>query len=208
MVLIISSRSAVYQMNGKLDILTASFASTPTNIQMIRDGLVPSPPPYQRFAQTATALPVVRAQRELWNGDSTQLKDSHVNDVQSRLRIKTSLQSIDAGLGVVTFRSTAVEIACYGEEENSDKSYTKKTFTINFLWRYASCRRGVRLSTNNTFDSWSFNTIRTRPSESLIFKLCKSGDAFDVDDLMRYGNASVFDADPDGTTPLHVSRIV
>lgn len=196
MILMILSRSTIYQMNGKLDLLNASFSTAHTNGQKIADDRLFSPPPYHRLDRLATA------RRSVWDDRSEQTNNSQRTYDGSHFQVKTSLQTIDAGLGILTLKSTSAKAT----GERGEDYCATKTFTVNFLWRFATCRRGFRLSTNNNFDSWSFNTIRTRPSESLIFELCKAGNAIDVNDLLRYGGASVFDADPDGATPLHVSR--
>lgn len=201
------SRSAVCQMNGKLDILTATVSTQMHNHMTTTDLLFGAPPPYQGPLQMGTicSAPVSRGYSD---GSLDSMTKSHDSIFDSRIQTKTSLKSIDAGVGVLTLRSTTAKaLRAYDDTEKNGDEFYSKTFVINFLWRFASCRRGFRLSTSNTFDSWSFNTICYRPADSRIFDLCKSGNTFGVGDLLKYGMASVFDADPHGATPLHVSKI-
>ena len=185
-------------MNAKLDMLAATF-STQTDIWMTAACPPSFPPPYQRLVQPAAQVVSPKDANDLpWNA-----KDSHLDSFRRMVQTKTSLRTIDTGLGTMILRTTSTSIGdhCVGIEKQS----IKKTFVVNFLWRFATCRRGFRLSINDTFDSWSFNTIQKRSADSRIFELCKIGNAYGVDELLRYGRASVFDADPEGATPLHVS---
>jgi len=185
-------RSAMYQLNGKLEILTATFSQVAQKPRVVEEEPISqhhnllsrnSDPRTDPFDQTL--YPTVHGRR---------------------IQTKTSLTSVEAGLGALTLRSTSTTILDQDNdpEDRRNESLTRKSFVVNFLWRFASCRRGFRISTTNTFDSWSFNTIRKQPTDSQIFKLCKIGDTLGVRELLSYGRASVFDVDDTGATPLHV----
>jgi hypothetical protein len=125
-------------------------------------------------------------------------------------RSKTSWTSINAGLALLSFQTTSTmfyDVEDSGDDETSTIR-TKKTFTFNFLWGYSSCRRGVRISTNSSFDSLTLNAIRRRPYDSQIFMLCEEGDTMGVEKLLQTGDASLYDTDEDGYGLLHVSAII
>lgn len=82
---------------------------------------------------------------------------------------------------------------CNGEE--NDVKPVRKSFTVRVLWRLTSSRRGFKISTNDTVDNWTFNTIRRRLGGSVIFELCAGDDVTGVRNLLDYGPASVFDTD-------------
>ena len=190
-------------MHGRLDVLTATISTNQQHLQAENISFG-SPPRYQSFLQPAPVSLVRVTQKELWDGPLDQMTNSNVHGADTRIRTTTAFKTIDAGLGILTVRSTSARLlsTCGTKDDSSESS--RKTIVINFLWRFATCRRGFRLSTNETFDSWSFNTIWKRSADSQIFELCKIGNTFGVDELLRYGRASVFDADPEGSTPLHV----
>jgi hypothetical protein len=192
-------------MKGTIDLLTATFSTTHVNRHKSTGELLPSlPSAYQGFESDTMAL--VRASREYNDMCSWELEEPHDSAFAGQIRTKNFVKTIDAGLGALTVRSTSTKITRSYDVTDMDngKLYTKKSFVINFLWRFATCRRGFRFSINNSFDSWTFNIIQRRPAESQIFNLCKIGKTSEVSNLLRHGLASVFDADPQGATLLHV----
>lgn len=54
----------------------------------------------------------------------------------------------------------------------------------------------------------TFKTFRAVPTDSLIFEFCGTGNLDGVKTLLTRGDASVWDRDPDGYTPLHVSIVL
>lgn len=54
---------------------------------------------------------------------------------------------------------------------------------------------------------FDFKTARAVPDDSLIFELCERGDLIGVRRLMERGDASVYDRNSKGWTPLHVSTV-
>ncbi len=57
------------------------------------------------------------------------------------------------------------------------------------------------------FPTLRFRQFNVRSEESLIFEFCSSGNVDGVRSLLSRGEASPFDTDPEGWTPLHVSRL-
>lgn len=124
-----------------------------------------------------------------------------------KIQTTTTLKTIEAGVGVLTLSSTSAKMVerNQDDEEQRPNILTRTTFVVIFVWRFASCRRGLRIGVNDSFDSWSFNSIRRRPDDSSIFSLSRVGDTEGVLNLLKFGKASVFDVDTAGATPLHVS---
>lgn len=54
----------------------------------------------------------------------------------------------------------------------------------------------------------TLRAFRAVPAEALIFEFCTKGNVEGVRTLLARGDASVWDRDPDGMTPLHVSVIL
>ena len=124
------------------------------------------------------------------------------------LCVKNSRTAICSVLGNLCLRSSF--ISAPDDESSSDqsrKTIYRKTITISLLCDLALYQNGFRLKTSASLEWWSFHVIRRRPTESLIFELCKCGSTTSVKRLLIYGGASVFDVDESGATPLHVSHI-
>ena len=74
--------------------------------------------------------------------------------------------------------------------------------------------RGLTLSFSTSGNSWipqfgfQFRHYNVRSDEALIFEFCSFGNIEGVKSLLRRGDASPFDCDPEGWTPLHVCSSV
>lgn len=70
--------------------------------------------------------------------------------------------------------------------------------------------RGFALSYRTSGENWmphfgiQFRQYNIRSEEALIFEFCSYGNIEGVKSLLRRGDASPFDTDPDAWTPLHV----
>lgn len=85
--------------------------------------------------------------------------------------------------------------------------YSSTKLTIKVLIKLSSYARGLRFQTNNLLNGYYLNSIRCIPNDSLIFKLCRSGDAQGMLKLFSAGTASSYDIDQNGKSLLHVSII-
>lgn len=177
------------QMNGKLALITATFTSVShkqldieTKTTVVETETVPAGP----FTGVAT-------------------KDNF----GLRLYNKTTTTSWNTGLFRLGLRSTSSRIID-DDNESNDQSVApaRTTYVVNMAWRFLSCRRGFRVTTNNNFDAWTFNPIRTQPGYSQIFVLSRNGDTRGVHKLLLSGEASLSDVDTDGWTLLHVRNIL
>jgi hypothetical protein len=191
--------STTMQLNGKLDIFTANFlpvTQEPPAIE-VKPAVIET--------ETMTTNSVSRI----------VLKD----DWGVRLHKKTTETSLNAILFKLNLRSTSSRVIENGGNINDDDNdnyadddssmiYTpQKTYVVNLAWEFLSCRKRFRLTTNNNFDTWSFNTIRTRNPGSTVFSLCSSGDLAGIRRLLISGEASLCDVDATGLTLLHVCNI-
>lgn len=123
-------------------------------------------------------------------------------------RTKSSWTSIDAGLARLNLQyyTTTFHDPDKEEDDEGNPIPTNKTFTVNFLFGFSSCRRGFRLSTRNCIDWMTLNVVRRRPGDSQILALCRQGDTMGVQKLLHSGEASLFDTDEEGYGLLHVSE--
>lgn len=65
---------------------------------------------------------------------------------------------------------------------------------------------GMEIALINSQRGWkcSLSSIRAVPDNSLVFRFCQSGNIEAVRELFSRGEASVYDVDSEGQTPLHV----
>ncbi|TVY84730.1 hypothetical protein LSUE1_G000619 [Lachnellula suecica] len=182
----LQTQSAVFQMNGRLEMLATTFTMARENYAIIN----------QNDQQTMASTSRI--------GSSNGIIESSGEPRSTQIHTKTSFRRINAGLGVLSLASTATKLLNIKDADEEPKELgAKKTFVARFLWGFSSCRKGFRLSVDDTFDTFSFNTIRRRPTDSHIFRLCEKGDARGVRELLMVGEASVYDVDTGGFTPLH-----
>jgi hypothetical protein len=119
-------------MNSRIDVLTATISSNQQHLQMENISFGP-PPHYQSLLQPAPVSLVRVTQKELWDGRLGQMTNSHVHGVDNRVRTTTAFKTIDAGLGILTVRSTSAQLlgTCGTKDDSSESS--RKTIVINFL---------------------------------------------------------------------------
>ena len=75
------------------------------------------------------------------------------------------------------------------------------------IWLGMKSSLDVMISRSTSGWKNTFKTFRAVPVNSLIFEFCVTGNLDGVRSLLTRGDASVWDRDPDGRTPLHVSII-
>ena len=193
-------RTSMYQFNSRLEILAANCQAltleTPLNPDASPNGKMPA------YSTLAALKPMV----DKSSGMVPEVM-AISNDV---VQTWATQKSLNMGLGILSLQSTTKAIGTHSNTPTKEKdpNPTRKSFTVRFLCRFTSGRRGFRISANDSFDHWTFNTIRRRPWNSEIFVLCRVGNINGVKRLLDYGEASVFDVDDHGDSPLHVSSIV
>ncbi|CZR54845.1 uncharacterized protein PAC_04729 [Phialocephala subalpina] len=201
------AQAAMYQMNGRIEIISANMLSTSTTIErqpattlqeeQFSDNCYSEAQCLKEDLQLESSSPSVATQGDLRYSSTSGLQ----------IRTKTTWTSINAGLARLSIQSlsTALNDPDAEEDQNSNvvSNPTRTTFTVNLLWGFSSCRRGFRISISSPFDFMKLNSIRRRPNDSLLFNLCIFGDTRRVHKLFLKGEASVFDADEDGRGLLH-----
>jgi hypothetical protein len=183
------------QVNGRLEIIAASFQAL--TLDRPSDRYVSPNCPESANIRATESKSVISAR-------PGPIPKS-ISKPSCVIQTRTMQKALNVGLGMLSFQSTTKSWKacgdCDGKEDDSKPG--RKFFTVRFLCRFASCRRGFRICTNDVFDNWTFDTIRRRPWDSEIFRLCRAGDIAGVRNLLDYGAASVFDVDGDGYSPLH-----
>jgi hypothetical protein len=127
----------------------------------------------------------------------------------SRTSTVTSWRTFTGCLGILSFRLSSartndVESDVEHGGRKKRKVTSNRSVVVNLLLGFRSCRRGYRLRLSDTFDQWTFNSIRIVPQDSPIFKFCRQGNVQGVRELLSHGLASVFDVDGNGQSPLYV----
>jgi hypothetical protein len=185
------------QVNSRLEILAANFQAFTleplSNPDVSPNGKIPA-----RMA--SKDLKLMSSKSSGMDPEVTTIS----NDV---IQTCTTQKSLNVGLGILSLQSTtkAFKTHCDTPAEEKNANPTRKLFIVRFLCRFTTGRRGFRICANGSFDNWNFNTIRRRPWHSEIFQLCGEGNTNGVRRLLGYGEASVFDVDNHGDSPLHVS---
>lgn len=94
---------------------------------------------------------------------------------------------------------------------DGDNSEYERTFEFHpSLWFLASgIRIGLRTALSSTAlgGGMYWKTFRAVPKDALIFEFCEQGNIDGVRLLFQRGEASVWDMDPLGRMPLHVSNL-
>jgi hypothetical protein len=121
--------------------------------------------------------------------------------------------------GTVTFRSRTYRIdgmekykqTSNANEETDDEGYPEVleyTFRVQpAQWLLKlGLRFAVQLAVSQSQMGWThvIQTFRPIPDDSLIFDFCKVGNVEGIKTLFSRGEASPWDVDSDGWTPLHV----
>jgi hypothetical protein len=185
----------VCQVHGRLEILAANFQAL-----SIED------PCQQEISANGGASAHIGT-ADFKSRTSAPLESMSESVARSRgmLQTRTTQKSLNVGLGILSLQSTTKDFKDPYDSALNERGVksTRQSFTIRFLYRFKSCRRGFRFHLDDTFDTWIFNSIRRRPWDSEIFQLCREGDVQGVKMLLDCGGASVFDVDDHGDSPLH-----
>ncbi|KAF7891033.1 uncharacterized protein EAF02_001358 [Botrytis sinoallii] len=110
-------------------------------------------------------------------------------------------------LGTLNFRTISTTHRYNDDDgtDDADNSTTTKTFLVELLMGFTTCRKGFRFTTTSTFDHLTLDVVRRRPNNSEIFRLCEHGNTQGVKRLLDRGEASVHDVDEDGESLLHIA---
>lgn len=185
-----SHRSTICQMNGKLEILATKFES-------ISIASVQSQEPIP-VGSRASITPAADRQRAF---------NSFASPSTLATLKQVSQNFLQAGFGTLQFRSTSVTQSEMSKDETENPKIVK-FFVATLILNFSVCRRGFRISSNNNFTNWTFNTFRRRPSSSDVFRFCRQGNTGAVRELIHCGEASVFDIDDYGDSLLHVCHTI
>ncbi|KAM0130981.1 hypothetical protein ACHAO1_007574 [Botrytis cinerea] len=189
MALLQGSRQQVsmIQVNSKLDVLTANISSIATTNSSHQIALQTSKEMTQsNFVPSSS-----------WKGSRGSVSKS-VNQHKTNFL-----------LGTFNFRTTSTTY-WYNDDDGKDganNSTTTKTFLIEFLMGFTTCRKGFRFMTTSTFDRYALDVVRRRPNDSEIFKLCRDGSVQAVRRFLDRGEASIHDVNEIGGSLLHIAVI-
>lgn len=130
--------------------------------------------------------------------------------------IERHSESYFAGLATIHYVSNRVRIEILdddddegpGQSHSSDNVRHEVEISYTVVPKWLPWSKGFRVSFLESAQGWfpgfTFRHFNVRPYDALIFELCSIGDIEGVKRLFRRGDASPFDTDPDGWTPLHV----
>jgi Ankyrin repeats (many copies) len=115
--------------------------------------------------------------------------------------------------GKVQFRSQKLRIYAHSEDDNIFLGTDQYEYHTSFIFHPSESVMSLgavygfrfSLSRSNQGLERKLCEFRAVQDDSLIFKFCRDGDLDNVKLLLSNGQASVFDTDSDGYTPLHVS---
>ncbi|TGO39087.1 hypothetical protein BHYA_0061g00440 [Botrytis hyacinthi] len=110
-------------------------------------------------------------------------------------------------LGTLNFQtiSTTHRYSDVDEADDSDNSTTTKTFLVELLIGFTTCRKGFRFMATSNFDRYALDVVRRRPYDSEIFELCRNGNFQAVRRLLDRGEASIHDVNERGESLLHLA---
>ncbi|KAF7927760.1 uncharacterized protein EAE98_006142 [Botrytis deweyae] len=110
-------------------------------------------------------------------------------------------------LGTLNFRTISTTRRYNDDDgtDDADNSTTTKTFLVELLMGFTTCRKGLRFMATSNFDRYALDVVRRRPDDSAIFELCRYGNVQAVRRLLDRGEASVHDVDEDGESLLHIA---
>jgi len=134
----------------------------------------------------------------------------------SRSKRKTALASFHqntylTALANVHYESRTINLGAVFEDDcNNVNSQQQSETSITVLPKPWVFGWGFAISYSTSGGSWipqfgfQFRHYNIRSEDALIFEFCFSGNLEGVQALLRRGDASPFDCDPEGWTPLHV----
>lgn len=119
--------------------------------------------------------------------------------------------------GTIYLRSVVYEDREVNSRKNSHESHRgeyrfESFFTLHpadwLFWLGMKNSLDVMISRSTRGWKNTFRTFRAVPADALIYDFCKTGNIEGVKTLITRGDASVWDRNPKGRTPLHVSTIL
>jgi hypothetical protein len=92
------------------------------------------------------------------------------------------------------------------EEDRYQRTTSFMLFPVWWLARLGASEGMHIVLSNSSTRGWKFNktSLRPVPDDSPIFELCAKGDVGDVTALFQRGEATIWDSDSKGLTPLMV----
>lgn len=101
------------------------------------------------------------------------------------------------------------ELMLYDEQDQGEHETSYTVYPAGWLIRFG-IRSGLRFKFHSSSTQGWKTTLKPFcpvPDDSLVFELCRQGNASAVGTLLSRGDASVRDTDSRGYTPLHVSLL-
>ncbi|KFY11224.1 hypothetical protein V491_07313 [Pseudogymnoascus sp. VKM F-3775] len=192
------SHTMLKQINSRIEVIFANSTSTEKEPSHCSELSSSSPIPASSEVPTLAGLQVYHT----YNGYS--------NMSQQLLTRFTSSTYINL-FGFIDGSSTVTRTAYLNPAQLSNsprgnkdaKLYSSTKLTIKVLIKLSSYARGLRFQTNNLLNGYYLNSIRCIPNDSLVFKVCRSGDAQGMLKLFSAGMASSYDVDQNGLSLLH-----
>ena len=112
-------------------------------------------------------------------------------------------------IGFVHFYQSSSKNRRIIEDDSSDECSIVGTSELRIKFQAAPwlTSRGFTILRTACFGDWQYHyrPHRLRPADAPIFEACKNGKLEDVRRLLSKGQASPFDIDERGLTPMHVS---
>jgi hypothetical protein len=190
------------QMNSKIEVIFANSISTEKE------------PSYCSEISSSSPIPTSSKVPALVGSQVYHTYNGYSNMSQQLLTRFTSSTYINLfgfidGSAIVTrtVYSNPAQLSNSPQGNEDAELYSSTKLTIKVLIKLSSYARGLRFQTNNLLNGYYLNSIRCIPNDSLIFKLCRSGDAQGMLKLFSAGKASSYDVDQNGKSLLHVSII-
>lgn len=173
------------QVNSRLDVLTTNISTVATTNST-----------HQIALQTSQEM----TQSQLFPSGGWRSSAGSVS--KSFNQYKTNFL-----LGTVNFRTVSTTHRYNDDDgiDDADNSTTTKTFLVELLIGFTTCRKGFRFMATSNFDRYALDVVRRRPYDSEIFKLCRNGNFQAVRRLLDRGEASIHDVEEFGKSLLHVS---
>jgi len=147
-----------------------------------------------------------------WRGAQYNMTSNSRTKIRPRrTQIAASYTSISSIFGnfILKSRKFSAPSKVYSIEEEDEQQARESYITIRpALWlaRFG-LKYGIQVAISQSLGNWkhALNTFRPVPDDSLIFDFCKLGNIDGVRLLLDKGDASTWDTNSQGRTPLHVS---
>lgn len=114
--------------------------------------------------------------------------------------------------GTICFQTQIIKHYDIFDEEQKTQTETQTSFIFHpapWLMRFG-LRYGLKAMAIYHHRTWSYTIqpVHAIPDDSLIFTFCRKGNVDAVRELFKRRDASVYDVDTNGWTPLHVSLLL